>query len=90
VVLVHADRDVGIDLDQRVDHAGQHDVVGVAAGPARGLDDHRRVAGLGGLHDGQALLHVVDVEGGQAVVVLGGVVEKLAEGDAGHGRTLLR
>src|SRR5450759_4489318 len=52
-----------------------NDIVGVLARAAAGLDDHRRVLGGGGLHDGQALLHVVDVEGGHAVAVLGGVVE---------------
>ena len=78
----------GIDLGQRVDHLGQHDVVGVGAGAARRLDDHRRVGGLGRLHDGEALLHVVDVEGRHAVAMLGGVVEQLAKGDAGHGRLL--
>src|SRR5690606_34295091 len=77
VVLVHADRDVRIKLDQGVDQSGQDHVVGVGAGAARGLDDDRRVDGVGGLHDGQALLHVVDVVGGQAVVVLSRVVEQL-------------
>src|SRR5690606_15610397 len=85
VVLVHADRDVRIQFDQGVDQPGQDDVVGVGAGPARGLDDDRRVDGVGGLHDGQALLHVVDVVGGQAVVVLRRVVEQLSQRDARHG-----
>ncbi len=84
VVLVHADRDFGVDLGQRVDHAGKHDVVGVAAGAARGLQDDRRVGGARRFHDRQALLHVVDVEGGNAVAMLGRMVEKLAKGDAGH------
>src|SRR5690606_10476329 len=43
VVLVHADRDVRIKLDQGVDQSGQDHVVGVGAGAARGLDDDRRV-----------------------------------------------
>ena len=84
VILVHADRDVRIDLGQRVDHLRQHHVVGVGAGAARRLDDDRRVTGLGRLHDGEALLHVVDVECRHAVTVFGGVIEQLAKGDAGH------
>ena len=39
---------------------------------------------LGGLHDGLDLLHVVDVEGGHAVAVLGGVIEQLSQRDTGH------
>ena len=82
VVLVHADGDVRIDVDQGVNHTGQHDVVGVLPRAAAGLDDHRAVGGLCGLHDRQPLLHVVDVEGRDAIAVLGGVIEKLAKGDA--------
>ena len=84
VVLVHADGDLRIDLGERVDHLGQHDVVGVGAGAARRLDDHWRVAGPGRLHDGEALFHVVDVECRHAVAMFGGVVEQLAKCDAGH------
>src|SRR5690606_20229170 len=85
VVLVHTVRDVRIQFDQGVDQAGQNDVVGVGAGAARGLDDDRRIDGVGGLHDGQALLHVVDVVGGQAVVMLRRVVEQLSQRNARHG-----
>ena len=84
VVLVDAERDVRIDLGQRVHHLRQHDVVGIAARAARRLDDDRRIAGLGGLHDRKALLHVVDVEGRHAVAALGGVIQELAERDLGH------
>ncbi len=86
VVEMHADGDVRIDLGDCVHHVLEHDVVGVGARAARGLDDDRRINRIGRRHDRQRLLHVVDVEGGHAVVVLGGMVEKLAEGDAGHGR----
>ena len=87
VVLVHADRYLRIDFGQCVDHLRQHDVVGIGTGAARCLDDDRRVASLGRLHDGKALLHVVDVEGRHAVAMLGGMIEKLAKGDAGHGQS---
>src|SRR5690606_33231276 len=79
VVLVHTDRNMRILLDQGVDQAGQNDIVGVGAGAARGRYDARGVDGVGGFHDGQVLLHVVDVGGGQAVVVLRRVVEQLSQ-----------
>ncbi|MNT59809.1 hypothetical protein D3C72_1973480 [compost metagenome] len=85
MVLVHADRDVGVQFSQGVDQLGQDDVVGVAAGAARGLDDHGCVDGFRRLHDGQALFHVVDIIGGQAVVVLRRVIEQLSQRDARHG-----
>ena len=36
------------------------------------------------LHDGLDLLHVVDVEGADAVAVLGRVIEQWAKRDEGH------
>jgi len=84
VVLVHAHRDVRVELDQGVDQAGQHHIIGVAARPAAGLDDDRRIDRVGRLHDGEALFHVVDVVGGQPVAMLGGMVEQLPQRDARH------
>ncbi len=89
VILVHADRDVGVDVDQGVDHAGEHDVVGVLARAPAGLDDDRAVGPVGGLHDGEALFHIVDIECRDAVAVLSRMVEKLSEGDAGHASLLV-
>ena len=43
VVEMHADRDMRIDLGDRVHHVLEHDVVGVGARAAGRLDDHRRV-----------------------------------------------
>ena len=54
--------------------------------PAEAWHDHRGVGLVGGLHDGAHLLQVVDVEGGDAVAVLGGVVQQLTHGNQGHGR----
>ena len=79
VVEMHADRDLRIDFGQRVHHVAQHDVVGVGARAARGLDDDRRFERARRLADRQRLLHVVDVEGRHAVAVFGGVVEQLAQ-----------
>ena len=84
VVLMHADRNVGIHQRRCLHHLRQHDVVGVGAGAARGLHDHRRVDGLRRLHDRDDLFHIVDVEGGNAVAVLGGMIEKLSQGNLGH------
>ena len=89
VVLVHAERDRREHLGERLDHPGQHDVAGIGAGAAARLQDDRRVGRLRRLHDGEALLHVVDVEGGHPVAVLGGMVEELAERDAGHSQVSL-
>ena len=85
VVLVHADRDVGIEFGQGVDQLGQNHVVGVVPGAARGLDDDGGVDLVGRLHDRQTLFHIVDVVGRQAVVVLCRVVEQLSQRDARHG-----
>ena len=84
MVLVHAERDLRIHLFQRVDHFRQHDVVGVAPRAAGGLDDDRRVDRRGRIHDGQSLLHVVDVECRYAIAVFGSVIEQLSERDARH------
>jgi hypothetical protein len=85
VVLVHADRDVRIDVDQGVDHLGQHDVVGVGAGAARGLDDDRRVDGSSAASMiARPCSMLLMLKAGQAVVVLGRVVEQLSQRDARH------
>ncbi|MNT39384.1 hypothetical protein D3C72_1756260 [compost metagenome] len=86
MILVDAERNVRIHQLQRFHHLGEHDVVGIGAGAARCLQDDRRIAGLGRLHDGEALFHVVDVEGGHAVAAFGGMVEQLTKRDAGHGQ----
>ena len=89
MVLVQADGDVRILLDGRFDQLAQERLAGVFARPGRGLQDDRAVAGFGGLHDGLDLLHVIDVEGGKTVAVLGRVVEQLAQGNEGHGVSLM-
>jgi hypothetical protein len=86
VVLMHRDRDPRIEL-----RGGQHQVpevvvLAVAAGAAGSLHDHGRLRLLGRFHDGLDLLHVVDVEGGQAVAIGGGVIEQDAHRDERHRR----
>jgi len=84
VVEMYADRDVRIDLGDRVHHVLEHDVIGVGARTARGLDDDGRVDLVGRVHDRQRLLHVVDVEGRYAVIVLRRMVEQLTQRDPSH------
>ena len=66
------------------DQASQDDIVRILTGAAAGLDDYRRVGGLGGLHDRQSLFHVVDIERRHAVALLGGMVQKLSQRDPRH------
>src|SRR5690606_19336239 len=51
--------------------------------PAR-LDDHRGIDRVCRLHDGERLLHVVDVESRDAIAALGGMIEELAKRNSGH------
>ena len=85
---MHDERNVGIHDRQRLDHLGEHHVVGVGARAAARLDDDRRVDRGRRLHHREALLHIVDIEGRHAIVVLGGVVEQLSQGDERHVRIL--
>ena len=89
VILVHTDRDMGIGFDGGQDQVAQKSLAGIFAGASRGLQDHRAIGGRGGLHDRLDLLHVVHVEGGDAVAVLGRVVEELAHRNEGHSLCLL-
>ena len=85
MILMHADRDIGIKLDQSLDQLGEHDIVRVSAGAAARLNNDGRVGRGGRRHDRQALLHVVDIKSGDAIAMLGRVVKQLAKGNAGHG-----
>jgi hypothetical protein len=88
VVLVHHHRDVRIGLDGGLDQVAQEGFAGIFARAGRALHDDRAAGFVGGFHDGAHLFQVVDVEGGQAVAVFGGVVEQLAHGYEGHGGLL--
>lgn len=84
VVLVHAHRDVRELFDGRQDQVAQERRASIFAGTGRSLDDHRGVSLVSGFHDGAHLLKVVDVEGWNAVAVLGCVVQHLAHADKCH------
>ncbi len=75
---MHDDRNVRIGLHRGLDQVAKEDLARVFPGAGRRLHDDRAVGLRGGGHDGLYLLEVVDVECGQAVVVVGGVVEQLA------------
>ncbi|MDT4862587.1 hypothetical protein FQZ97_972510 [compost metagenome] len=85
---MHDDGNVRVHLDRGLDHLAQEGFTRVLARTGAGLQDHRRVARVGRLHDGLDLLQVVHVERGHAVVVFGGVVEQLSQSDEGHGGSL--
>ena len=82
---MHANGDVRVLVDQGVNQPGQHAIAGIGARAAAGLKNDGRLCLVRGGHDGEALLHVGDVESRHAVAIFGGVVEKLAKRDAGHG-----
>ena len=84
MIEMHADRNLRIDLGDRVHHVLEHHVIGVGPRATRGLDDDRRVDAGGRFHDGKRLFHVVDVEGGHAVIVFRRVVEQLTQRDTSH------
>ena len=84
MVLVQHERDVRVLLDGGEHHVPQVGLARVLARAGRGLQDHRAAGFFRRFHDGLDLLQVVDVEGGHAVAVVGGVVEQLAQGDECH------
>ena len=84
MVLVQHEGQARVHLDRRLDHLAQEGLARVLASARRGLQDHRAVGGLRGLHDGLDLFQVVDVEGWHAVAVLGRMVEQLSQGDHRH------
>jgi len=88
VVLVHHQRDLGIGFQRGLDEVLDEGLAGVLAGAGAGLQDDRRTGLLGRFHDGLHLLEVVDVEGRDAIAVVGGMVQQFAHGNEGHGAVL--
>ena len=72
---MHDHRDVRKLLDGRKDQMAQERRSGVLSGARGRLHDDRAVGRRRAFHDGAHLLEVVDVEGGNAVVVLRRVIE---------------
>lgn len=90
VVKMHTDRDMRINLDQRVDQLGRHHVIGFGPRAAIGLLGHRRSGGIGGDHDRKTLFHIGHVEGGHGKVMRRRVVEQRTKGDTGPKSLLSR
>lgn len=80
-ILMHADRQGRIHFNRRADQVSKNNVVCKFSRATAGLHDYWAVRLVGGLHDGQHLLHVAYVEGGQAVAILSSMIEQLAQGD---------
>lgn len=78
---MHADGNMRVKLDRRADQMRKDNVICKFARTAAGLHDDRAVGCIRGLHDREHLFHIVDVERRQPIVVLGGMVEKLAKRD---------
>ena len=78
VVLVHHHRDMRKFFDGGQNQVAQKCSAGVFACACTGLHNHRRVYFTGRFHNGAHLFEVVDIKRGQAVLVLGGVIQQLA------------
>jgi len=81
VILVHGDRNIGIQLGRRLDQLEEVEILRESARAAADLDDDRGLGFPGRGHDGLDLFHIVDVECTDAVTALGGLVEELPHGD---------
>ncbi len=90
VILVHDHGNVRPLFNRRLDEVAQKGRASVLARASGGLQDDRRVGLVGGFHDGAHLFEVVDVEGGDAVGMLGRMVEQLTQGNQGHDGLLKR
>ena len=84
VIEMDANGDLRVNLGDGIHHMAEHNVIGVLAGAAGGLNDDGRVRRFGGNHDGECLFHIVDVEGRNAIAVFGCVIEQLSQRDARH------
>jgi len=87
MVLVHHDGNLRVGLDGGLHQVLDERLAGVLARTRTCLEDHRCPDFLGRFHDRLHLFQVVDVEGRNAVTVLGRVVEQFAQGDECHGKT---
>ena len=50
---MQADRNIRVLLNRRFNQFAQERLAGIFARPGRGLQNDRRIAGFGGLHDGE-------------------------------------
>ena len=89
MILVHHHWNMWIGLHGGLNQIFEEAFARVFASPSARLHDDRAI-GLGSrLHDGLHLLEVVHVESGDAVAMLGGMVQKLAHRDDCHEESFL-
>ena len=77
VILMQTNRQFGEHFDTGGNHMTNHRITGKFAGTGRSLQDNRSVYFLGSLQNGDNLFHIVNIESGNTVVVLGGMVKNL-------------
>ena len=88
MVLVHHHGNMRKLFHRRQNQMAQKGCAGIFARTGRCLHDYGRIDLVGRLHNRTHLFEVVDVEGGQAVAMLGGMVEQLAHGYESHSNLL--
>jgi hypothetical protein len=76
VILVHHNGDVRVSFHRCQDEMAQEVFPSVVPGTTGSLQDNRTVGFVRRLHDGLDLLHVIDVERGNAIAILSRVVEQ--------------
>ena len=81
MILMHTDRNMRIHFGQGLDHRLQHDIASIITRTPTGLNNHRRIDTISRLQNGQALFHIVNVKGRNAIAMLGSVIKKLAKGN---------
>ena len=84
MILVHANRNMGPLLDSGYDQMSQKRGTRIRPCASRCLHDHRAIGLISRLHNGAHLLEIIDVESGNAIVVLGRVIEQLSHGNHWH------
>ena len=77
VILVQADRNGWILCLKSLDELCKDEIPRVRARTPAGLDDNRAIGLFGSLKNGNALLHIVDIERRNAITVFCCVIEKL-------------
>jgi hypothetical protein len=84
MVLVHGDRDVGIEFYRGQHQVSKIGVLRVGSRPTRSLYDNRGIGFVGSFHDGLDLFHVVDIKSGDTVVIFSSVIQQCTQWDEGH------
>ncbi|SCY84387.1 hypothetical protein SAMN03159288_04618 [Rhizobium sp. NFACC06-2] len=84
MVMMHADRDMRILFDSRMDEMRKRLVPCKSTSTSAGLHDDRTIRAICRLHDGEHLLRVINVKRGNGVAIFGGMIEQLTKGNDSH------